>query len=82
MAPIVNAVSAGQTPLRWVTEICGPMEWGMGRELISYCVCLFRRIYSNTVSVHDWTPSLIKLVEEEVEVSLAHIERSLRRINC
>jgi len=44
--------------------------------------CLFRRIYFNTVSVHDWTPSLIKLVEQEAEVSSAHVERSLRRIKC
>ena len=36
MASIIKAgTSGGQISGRWVTEICGPIEWGTGRELIS-----------------------------------------------
>ena len=69
--------SARITGHRWVTGIpCLQQphrrENGQGtNQSLSFFI---RRTYFDTVSVRDWTPSLIKLVEKEVEVSSAHVE--------
>lgn len=39
-----------------------------------------RRTYFDTVAVRDWTPSLIRLIEEEVGVSSAHVNQFPRRL--
>ena len=54
---------------RWAAPSKG--EWPGTNQLLSFFI---RRTYFNTVSVRNWTPSFIKLVEKEVEVSSAHVE--------